>query len=48
MLHEHNLSSIQEQGVSDNVKYSTLFTNTLLQGVKAKIEEVGLDEELEA
>lgn len=47
VLHEDILSSIQEQGMSDKVKYSTLFTNTLLQEFREEIEAVGLTEELE-
>lgn len=48
LLHKDILSSIEEQGMNDIVKYSTLFTNTLLQEFKAEIEAVGLTEELEA
>lgn len=48
VLHEDILSSIQEQGISGNIKYSTLFTNTLLQEFKDEIDEAGLTEELEA
>ena len=48
VLHEDILSSIRDKGMSDNVKYSTLFTNTLLEEFKEEIESAGLTEELEA
>lgn len=48
ILHKDILSSIEEQEMDDIVKYSTLFTNTLLQEFKEEIEAVGLTEELEA
>ena len=48
ILHKDILSSIEEQEIDDIVKYSTLFTNTLLQEFKEEIEAVGLTEELEA
>lgn len=48
ILHNDILSDIQEQGIDNSVKYSTLFTNTLLQEFREEIEAVGLTEELEA
>ena len=47
VLHEDILSSIQQKGMSDKIKYSTLFTNTLLQDFRDEIESVGLTEEVE-
>lgn len=47
VLHEDFLSSIKENKMNNIIKYSTLFTNTLLQEFKDEIETVGLTEELE-
>lgn len=48
LLHNDILSDIEARGMTNRIKYSTLFTKTLLQDFKDEIESVGLTEELEA
>lgn len=48
VLHSDILSDIEKSGMVDKIKYSTLFTKTLLEEFKTEIESVGLTEQLEA
>ena len=48
VLHDDILNDIEAKGMSENIRYSTLFTKTLLDDFKEEIESVGITEELEA
>ncbi|NFO40476.1 hypothetical protein FDB42_10235 [Clostridium botulinum] len=48
LLHDDIRCSLEDKGMSDRVKYSTLFSKTLSDEFKDEIESVGLTQELEA